>query len=287
MMRLVVPVLLGATATTGSAMAGPRMAPRQAARLTASALAAVFISITVSAWVIALEFLAHQPLTSPFLGWCRQALGLHAAPSRLLGFSALGLAILTTACTGRTWCQWRRQRGVGLSRVHIIPSATPVAFAQTGSTGGVVVSTGMLDALDVAEQQALFSHEQAHLAHRHDRYEFVGRASSYLVPLLPAVRRLRLALERWADEEAALEVGDRELVARAVAKAALASHAYAAPPLGIAGSNVPRRVAALLEPPRHAAFVSWFASAAVLVAVISATFQVHQLMVMFSAICPG
>jgi hypothetical protein len=67
-------------------------------------------------------------------------------------------------------------------------------------------------------------------------------------------------VERWADEDAARQVGDRHVVARALARAALHSHgstgAYVrphAPALAALGGEVPDRVRALLNPPprRH------------------------------------
>lgn len=69
----------------------------------------------------------------------------------------------------------------------------------------------------------LLAHENARLRHRHDLYRLLpdlGTAANPLLrPLSAAVRR---GIERWADEEAARVVGDRRLVARAVARAGLA-----------------------------------------------------------------
>jgi hypothetical protein len=77
-------------------------------------------------------------------------------------------------------------------------------------------------------------------------------------PLLrPLIDLVDTATERWADEEAALAVGDRELAARAVARAALAAHRHRRPPVstvsGVQGSHVESQLAArisrLLSPP--------------------------------------
>ncbi|WP_395364537.1 M56 family metallopeptidase [Streptomyces sp. YH02] len=119
--------------------------------------------------------------------------------------------------------------------------------------GRVVVSTGMLAGLAPAERRALFAHERAHLAGRHHRYlltvHLAARANPFLRPLRTAVS---YTAERWADEEAAAEVGSRRSVARAIGKAALlAPRAPAAglPALTGGGAGpVPRRVAALMRP---------------------------------------
>lgn len=288
MMRLVAPLLISLAATLVCAIAGRRIRPKLAAHLISSAIASVFVCLAVSAWVVAFEFLAHERLTGPFFAWCRQALALHRQPPLWIGLPALGLALWTTIQALRIAATWRRQRGFGASRVHLINTATPLAFTQTGRHAGVVVSTGMLAALDDAEQGALFSHEQSHLAHRHDRYIVLASLAGSLPVLAPAVGQLRLALERWADEDAAEAVGDRTIVARAVAKAALVSHDRQAAALGMATSHVPARVEALLRPPvSGASFVAAATFAAVATAVVMASIQLHQLTFVFAAICPG
>ena len=88
-------------------------------------------------------------------------------------------------------------------------------------------------------------------------------------------------MERWADEHAAVVTGDRQLAARAIARAALATAAAPAPrPAGDAGAlgvlgtvrrlaparrpgPVPRRVAALLRPPPQPRLLLLFAAVAI------------------------
>jgi predicted transcriptional regulator len=78
--------------------------------------------------------------------------------------------------------------------------------------------------------------------------------------LVPVARAAGWAAERWADEDAAHVVGDRRLVARALARAALHLHDTARPPgagapgaaLGALHGAVLTRVQALLAgPPRR------------------------------------
>ena len=115
--------------------------------------------------------------------------------------------------------------------------------------GRVVVSTGMLAALDPAGRRVLFAHEFAHLTGRHHVFRGLVRVASAANPLLWPLRpALWYATERWADENAATAVGDRVATARVIGAVALA---YSPPArMGIGGPGpVPRRVAALLRPP--------------------------------------
>jgi beta-lactamase regulating signal transducer with metallopeptidase domain len=132
----------------------------------------------------------------------------------------------------------------------VIDDPVPTAFALPGSPGRIVVSSGMLQALTAAERGALLAHEGAHLRHRHHLFVLVLQVTAAFDPLLrPVSVAGAYALERWADEEAATEVADRQLVARAVARAALATKRVRSPALAATGGPVPQRVQALLAPP--------------------------------------
>ncbi|MEU1074370.1 MULTISPECIES: M48 family metalloprotease [unclassified Streptomyces] len=134
--------------------------------------------------------------------------------------------------------------------------ALPGGRGAAGTRGRIVVSRAMLTCLDAGEQRALIAHEEAHLTARHHRFllaaGLAARANPFLRPLRTAVA---YTAERWADEDAARTVGDRRTVARAIAKAALASgptatgRGAATALAGFATAGpVPRRVAALLGP---------------------------------------
>ncbi|TVT60862.1 M56 family metallopeptidase [Amycolatopsis rhizosphaerae] len=130
----------------------------------------------------------------------------------------------------------------------VVPDAEPLAFAVPGRGGRIVVSRGMLAGLAPAERSALLAHENAHLRLRHHVFLAVVTVSSVLNPLVrPLGEQVRFSLERWADEKAARRVGDRRIVATAVAKAALATRAHTPFALAATGGPVPRRVAALLD----------------------------------------
>ncbi|MEU1782594.1 M48 family metalloprotease [Streptomyces abikoensis] len=138
----------------------------------------------------------------------------------------------------------------------VLPDEGADAYALPGRPGGVVVTAGMLRGLDADERAVLLAHERAHLTGRHHLLLLLARLAACAHPALRGLREpLAFQVERWADEAAAVAVGDRRLAARAVARAALAASAAPAGRVRPAGAlpaaagPVPRRVAALLSAP--------------------------------------
>ena len=153
----------------------------------------------------------------------------------------------------------------------------------------MVLSSGLIDMLDDAEQGVVLAHEHAHARNRHDRYLLIGQVAAALVPLLrPLAGRLHFSLERCADELAAEHCGDRGFVARTLGKVALHSDT----PVGamsFGGLGAPARVAALLSPPTtplrsSATLALW---GAIGVTGVLAAFQLHHLARLVTALCPG
>lgn len=272
---LVVAVLLAATLVP----LADRIAPAQAARSLGVALAAVLISSWLTSWALMLAYLAHHPLVGGHFVWCRPIAGMHHPPPPLVGEASLVVTVASTGRLIRMVRRWWRSRGASRGEVHVIQSARPVAFAEPGRRGGIVVSSAMLQALRPDERQALIAHEQAHLCHRHDRYLLVANLARGVPVLAGLARKLRPALERWADEDAAKATGDRLVVARAVARAALAT-ADPAPAEAMAanGSNVLARVRALTAPPRCATRGTIPAVVIPVVIVAAALTQLHHLL---------
>jgi beta-lactamase regulating signal transducer with metallopeptidase domain len=190
-------------------------------------------------------------------------------------------------------CQRRVRAPRGASGVEIINSEVPLAYALPGSPGQIVVSSAMLDFLDADEQRVLMAHEQAHLDHHHHRYVRIGEIAAAAFPvLLPLAKRIRLATERWADEIAAGAVGDRVLVAHAVANAALAQPEARPGILGMSDSGVVERVAALLiDPPARRRLAEALATAVIavsLVVLVGSFIQAHHWIVRVLSLCvPG
>jgi hypothetical protein len=133
----------------------------------------------------------------------------------------------------------------------VVVDERPLAHALPGRPGRIVVSTSMLAALTPAERRALLAHERAHLDRRHHLFVAVIDVLAAANPLLrPLAGTIRFTTERWADEIAAGQVGDRALVARAVGRAALAGRpSGGAVAMAATAGPVPRRVTALLTVP--------------------------------------
>ncbi|MGY3684974.1 M56 family metallopeptidase [Streptomyces sp. TE33382] len=171
------------------------------------------------------------------------------------------LAVCATTVTRSALYQLRHCR-TALKRLANAPSAGDLsildqpeadAYALPGNPGRIVVTSGMLRTLEGPEREALFAHERAHLAGRHHYFLAATDLATRCLPGMNALRgAIALAVERVADEAAARAVGDRNLTARAIGRAALAGAAdgtnrpfFAA---GASGGPIPQRVKALLKP---------------------------------------
>lgn len=149
-----------------------------------------------------------------------------------------------------------RRLGPGAGGLVVLQDDQPDAFALPGVRGRIVVSTGMLRVLPPDERRVLLAHERAHLAYRHDVYVQLAGLAAAANPLLrPVAREVDRGVERWADEVAAAEVGDRRLAARALARAGLARAGSPVDARGLAlhaaaqPGGVGARALALLQPP--------------------------------------
>ncbi|WP_051839930.1 M56 family metallopeptidase [Streptomyces sp. NRRL F-5126] len=243
------------------------MAPSAARKLRpflASWLLALAAVVAGAGWAAALGMLGFTlidrfPDLAAEGGWSSGELAEHMP----VGWPVAAVCALTlVACAGAlAVAVYRRGRLLLVARRHsralapgreieVVDDAEPDAYALPGSPGRIVVTSGMLRALDKDERGALIAHERTHLRHRHHVFLLVFHLAGAVNPLLRPVERAgAFALERWADEEAAVAVGDRPLVARAVARAALAAGRRPRHGLAVTGGPVPQRVQALLAPP--------------------------------------
>ncbi|MFF0095118.1 M48 family metalloprotease [Streptomyces canus] len=160
----------------------------------------------------------------------------------------------------------------------VIDAPHPDAYALPGRPHRIVVTTAMLRSLGPDERDALFAHERAHNRGGHHYFLAAAELAAHCHPALRRLRAvIRLAAERAADEAAAAAVRDRRLLARAIARAALAGQAASSTrpdfaPAATAGP-VPQRVAALLATPAPRTRRSVYGAALFLTAcaVLSAT----------------
>ncbi|MFF8511507.1 M56 family metallopeptidase [Streptomyces sp. NPDC015492] len=276
------PLVLPLTAWPVARLAEQRLHPRTATRLLAAVAGVSAVCSTLCLGLLMIVGTAQLPGNPLPDSWSDPDVRAALPYDEIAGRAAIpALLAVLVSCAVAAWRQVRVRRRVvaalaGLPRtpVAVLPDRTPYAYAVPGGgprgrrraggdargrggavrgQGRVVVSTGMLAGLAPAERRALFAHERAHLAGRHHRHlltvHLAARANPFLRPLRTAVS---YTAERWADEEAAAEVGSRRSVARAIGKAALLaprSPAAGLPALtgGDAGP-VPRRVAALMRP---------------------------------------
>ena len=135
----------------------------------------------------------------------------------------------------------------------VVPGRTDALAVAGLRRGRVELGGSLLAALTPSERRAVTAHERAHVAHRH---AWLRAAAHVLAVGHPALRglpdRVEAACERWADEDAAAHVGDRAVVARALAHAALlppSAVPAAGHGSGLGGGATVRRVEALLAPP--------------------------------------
>ncbi len=247
--------------------------PKPAVRiLVASMTTAGILTIWILA-AAALQGVAALPWLREHLAWCSGAYPLdhdvHPAASAI-ALVAVGLIVRTLAVRVPVDVL-RLGPSADVGPLRLVRCDDPVAFAEPGAPGRVVVSTGALAALDEPERRALFAHEHAHLRHAHHRLLVLAQASAIALPLLyPLVRVVRYLLERWADEEAAVEIGSRKVLASAMARFALSSPEVS-PALGFASLGVVGRVRELVEPPTHRRWKAVAARCAFLVIFASAS----------------
>jgi hypothetical protein len=240
---------------------GRRVAPALAARVLTAAAVVTAAATCWSLFLLAATLVGDAP---PVVAEARQDGHRLAEPvPEVIGIAAgVALAVLLVSVQGAVSADRRTRRALRrLCEGHpadteliVAASPEPQAFAIPGTPGRILVTAGMLSALEPAERRVLLAHERAHLAHRHALLVTATTLAAAANPLLRPVRgTVAFLVERWADERAADAVGDRATTARALARAALsAERPRPACALGFTDRAVTRRIAALqtTPPPR-------------------------------------
>jgi Zn-dependent protease with chaperone function len=266
-----------------------RLPPRAAAWLLMALLVGAGLALLWAAMTVFSGLLAAQPLTDNLFGWCSHIAHRHEHVP--LGAGLGGGILLAVMARGviRSTRRYRRLRTEGSTPLQIVQTAEPIAVTLPGRRPLVLISTGMLACLDTRQQHVVYAHELAHARLRHHRFLLAGDVVASAVPFLrPVANRLGHVIERWADEEAALAVGDRRLVATAIAQAALAIDGHTAGTLGMASGSVPDRVRALLAPQRALRSVlAWSGMGCALAAVVAvaSSVQLHHLLTFSQHLC--
>ena len=268
-MLVLVCVLAGCSALLGgsASWAAQRLAPGLAVRLVTGTGAVAAAGWCWALLVLASTVVGQVPAVAQAGAWSPGQLARLDPVPVPLGWAAVAavaaLAVAGVWVTRRrlrgTWSCWQACRSMptGAGRVVVVADDIPQAVAVPGLRGRVVVSRGMLRALDAGQRRVLLAHERSHLRHRHDLWVSGAWLAASVDPLLiPLARAVGAAVERWADEDAAREAGDRAVAAETVARAALATARagrLAGRPAGVAlagaAGQVAGRVDALLAPP--------------------------------------
>lgn len=284
-----------------------RVDPRWATWLLTGAAVTLAASSGAALTLAALDALIRIPLVAQLGRWSPAVIDrgdpTGAAVVAIIAGVLLGIALTAVVRfavrRGQALAEaFRHARGLpGRGQIVVTGDAAADAYTVPGRPGRIVVSAGMLETLDDAGRAALLAHERAHLAGRHYAFTGVARLAAAANPLLrPLADAVEFTVERWADEHAALAVGDRRLVAETIARAAVAakrSRPRSSPAVALgavferlggggrlaprhskksalrAAGPVPRRVAALLVPPPGR---RWMLQAAVAVIAIIAGF---------------
>jgi hypothetical protein len=269
---------------------GRRLPPALAARLLVPASVVIAASTVFVLGTLALTWLGQLPVISDIGPWSGSRLDASdPVPDPVAAVSLVLLGVATVRITlrivhrGRSLVSlYRIHRGLrSVDSVIVIDSTRLDAFATPAPAGRVVITSALVRALTPTERRVVLAHEQSHLAHRHVFWTLAADLAAAVNPLLrPAATVIGHVIERWADEDAADLLGDRHLVARTIARAALLRHQAQTTATGLlpaaTGGDVPGRVRALLAPPPRRRPLVLAALAVLLVAGALATVAVEQ-----------
>lgn len=268
-----------------------RLRPSASAMLLAAVMGITLVAAVPSLLVASAGFVAHPPAFAGGLAWCHEVFGVHPYVDPWLGAASTAWFAAAAFRLTRVRRAWHRFHEAHDGAMEVVDDDVPYAFTMPGAGGRVLVSTGLIAALEPAQFAVVVAHERAHARHRHDRYVLLGDIATAIVPpLAPVRRRLRFELERWADESAVRHAdGNRSQVAHTLAQVALLADERVAFTLGFNQLGVAARVEALLRPPslRHqGAWRATLVSAAAVVGVAAAV-QLHHSLGLLRIVCPG
>lgn len=245
------PILVTAFVALAVSHFHSRLRPQIAARmlltlLVLSAFATVPVLIELSTGA-----LFEVPLAGIWFHDVAHAQGFHTNIGRIIAiFVWCGLLSIAVKLT-RVVCSYYCSGSSSGSEIIVVHNESPFAFVTPGPSGGIAVSSALVEMLSQPEFEVVVAHERAHRHGRHDRLLLIGNICAALIPLLrPVLRRLEFSLERIADECAAKISGSKELVAHTLAR--VASHEdLPALAMGISKVGVAARVIALTDGASH------------------------------------
>lgn len=273
-----VPLVGGAAVARLSGPVSRRSEPAVATVLLTTLALTVALVTGLMLCLIGIVGLAQLPLLAGLGHWSPEAMRAQIAidPVACLAGGVVATCLLASACLQLARVRERMREASAVAaavpatrELAVVSDDSAFAFAVPGRPARVVVSDGLLARLTAVQRRVLLAHEFAHLRHRHHLYVRLGRLAAAANPLMrPVARAIELTVERWADETAVREVGDRNAVAGALAAAAFAAPRTPAPEGTLAGaqSHLPDRVASLLRPRASRSVVMGVAVATVVLA---------------------
>jgi beta-lactamase regulating signal transducer with metallopeptidase domain len=147
--------------------------------------------------------------------------------------------------------------------LYVVSSPRRMAYTVGGRRPQVVITDAVVEAMPEGSVDVIMAHERVHALNNHHRFlaaiAAVEMAMGWVPPVRDALGSVRILLERWADEDAALTAaGGRSDVKRTLITACLATTPGAA---GFGGVEmVSERIAGLNGPsPRR--FSKWVTAA--------------------------
>jgi beta-lactamase regulating signal transducer with metallopeptidase domain len=298
------PFALSAVVVGLSRLVSRRTPPRRATWMLTAVMVSSALAFVGALGLLAWPLLARLPLIAHLGRWRPTAVDRGVPVPLAVSLVAFG-ALLVVACRAVGCVRGLRRAYVDTARLHaefaaeagstiiVVQEATPAAHAVPATlsyAGRVVVTTGLLEELDVDERTAVVAHERAHLIHRHQMFAMVTALAAALNPILVLARAdVAFAMERWADEEAAARTSPT-VVARALARAALArlstsrSEGSLGISLALTAHAVPDRVGALLATRRYRVELVWVLGGVAVIAVAAVGFATHDTERIFEAL---
>lgn len=220
-----------------------------------------------------LHYLPHNVLNkigldcAPSSGCATLPIWLASTISLLVGGALLGLLVvaslaLVSGLAGSRRLSSRIARAsrplVDLVPAHlrsvtcIIEDPAPLSYTLGALRARIVVSEGLLEALEPEEVQAVLAHEEGHLLAHDGLLILIGQTIASSMAVVPGMRlafaRMRRAQELAADEYATAAVGDALVVASSLQKFARSLVSPPAPaPAFVQEGGVAERIQELLK----------------------------------------
>ncbi|MEV6866837.1 M56 family metallopeptidase [Streptosporangium subroseum] len=296
---LVAPVLV----VIAVALLAHRLSPSAGVSFLTWSAVAASLSGVINLAVFTAKAAAEIPVVADHFGWSHETVIRDTAHVRWVPWLSAVLLALALVSMVLVWRRHRRAHRVALmfadlpsdQEVVFVENEAVDAFAVPGGRGRIIITTAMRDSLTGDELAVLIAHERVHLTAKHSRLILLAELASAAHPALYWVSaRVSQLIERAADEQAALTIGDRRTVAKAIGTAALASSGpplVASSPMSFARRSrpgvIPARVAGLLAPrlPEHTKWLGLIPATLAATSVLwtfEAIYDLHELLTLAS-----